>query len=236
MNKSKNHWSSGASFVLIVVALAAAIALVLGLYMLARPRGGEVEVRADAGTIDQADADVSDTLEIVVEMAEFSFSPAPIRLPAGRPVKLVVRNLGGVEHEFMAGREVENGDFKYDLFADVPVQIEGSAMSMGMMGEGVAEDEHAAKEAEGVAHAHEDADEGNEDAAPGHQDAGEGHEDAAPDDGHEGGGHGTMVLVEPGETAYMMFTIPADRKGEWTAACFVPGHYEFGMYVDLIVE
>jgi uncharacterized cupredoxin-like copper-binding protein len=222
MNKPEVHRSSGASFVLIVVALAAAIALVLGLYVLGRPRGGEVEVRADAGTLDRAAADVPDTLEIVVEMDEFFYSPEPIRLPAGRPVKLIIRNLGGAEHEFMAGREVENGTFEYDLFAGIPVRIEGAAMSMGMMGEGVAEDEHAAKEAEGVAHAHEDADEG--------------HEDAAPDDGHEGGGHGTMVLVEPGETAYMMFTIPADRKGEWTAACFVPGHYEFGMYVDLIVE
>jgi len=229
MRKSNIRSSSGASFVLIVAALAATITLVLGLYLLARSRGGEVEAQSDAPALDQAAADVSDTLEIVVEMSEFSFSPEPIRLPAGRPVKLVIRNLGGVAHELMVGREVENGGFEYDLFADVPVRIEGATTSMGMMGEDAAEDGHAAEEAEETAHGHEDAGES-------HGDADESAGDAAPGDAHAGGGHGTMALVQPGDTAYMTFTIPADRTGEWTAACFVPGHFEAGMQVDLVVE
>lgn len=223
MSKSEIHMQSGASPVQIVVAIAVTIALAIGLYALAQPgSGGEEETLAGTGMLDQAAADFPDTLEIQVEMDEFGYSPDPIRIPAGRPVRLVVRNVGLVAHELMAGREVETGSFEYDLFAGVPMQIDGAAMSMDEA------DEHADQEAEGAAH--------DEDTEAAHEDTEAAHEDAAPDEGHGGEDHGTMVLVQPGETSYVTFTIPADRTGEWTAACFLPGHYEAGMHVDLIVE
>ena len=51
--------------------------------------------------------------------------------------------------------------------------------------------------------------------------------------GHE---HGTMVEAQAGETFLMKFTLPEDRRGEWATGCFLPGHYEAGMYGTLIVE
>jgi uncharacterized cupredoxin-like copper-binding protein len=229
MNKSEIHRQSGASPVQIVAAIAVTIALAIGFYVLAQPgSSGEAETIAGTVTLEQPAADVPDTLEIQVDMVEFGYSPDPIRIPAGRPVRLVVQNVGLVAHELMAGRVVETGSFEYDLFAGVPMQIDGAAMSMDEV------DEHADQEAEGAAH--EDTEAAHEDAAPAHEDTEEAHEEAAPDEGHGGEDHGSMVLVQPGETSYVTFTIPADRTGEWTAACFLPGHYEAGMHVDLIVE
>ena len=66
----------------------------------------------------------ADLVRIEVIMNEFSFSPQPLRIPAGRPVTLVIRNVGRLQHEFMAGREPHEGTFEQDLFAGVEVQIE----------------------------------------------------------------------------------------------------------------
>lgn len=37
-------------------------------------------------------------------------------------------------------------------------------------------------------------------------------------------GHGIMVRLKPESRATITFTVPADRKGKWQMACFVPGH------------
>lgn len=167
---------------------------------------------------------------IEVTMSEWSFSPDPLRIPAGIPVTLVVRNDGKIAHELMAGRNVHDASaFEQDLWDHVDVETAGGSTAMagmpGMEGmEGMAEAGHQEAESK---------------AEPGHG-AG-GHAEAAGggqgNDGHaDGGDHGTMVMVNPGETAFMTFTLPADRAGEWNLACFVPSHYEAGMHGQLIVE
>ncbi len=52
----------------------------------------------------------------------------------------------------------------------------------------------------------------------------------------EHGAHGFMaVILEPGESATLMFVIPENKKGEWEIGCFMPGHYEGGQHAKLIV-
>ena len=63
-------------------------------------------------------------LRIEVRLDEHSFSPDPLRIPAGQEVTLIIRNAGRIGHEFMAGRDPEGNDFKQDLFADLHVNIE----------------------------------------------------------------------------------------------------------------
>ncbi|MCH7824829.1 MAG: cupredoxin domain-containing protein, partial [Acidobacteria bacterium] len=72
----------------------------------------------------QADAQEAEPLLIEVTLDEYSFSPEPLRIPAGREVTLVIRNVGEFAHEFMAGRDPEGNDFKQDLFAGLHVNIE----------------------------------------------------------------------------------------------------------------
>ncbi len=144
-----------------------------------------------------------------VTLDEFSISPNPLRIPAGRPVTLVIKNVGKVPHEFMAGREAQGDDFEHDLFAGMEVEI-----SVEISDEAAASDhEHA--EGEAAEHQHAEAE---------HADHGDDHE------------HGTMVEPEPGQTIYMSFTLPESRRGEWSTACFLPGHYAAGMQGTLIVE
>lgn len=49
---------------------------------------------------------------------------------------------------------------------------------------------------------------------------------------------GFMVALEPGGTATVVFTVPADRAGEWEIGCFEEDgvHYQEGMKGKLIVE
>ena len=147
-----------------------------------------------------------EAVRIEVTLDEYSFSPDPLRVPAGRPVTLVIRNVGRFQHEFMAGRNAAGDDFEHDLFADLHVNIE----KVETADADHAEHEHAAAE-------HEPG------AAGGHA-HGEGHE------------HGTMVENQPGETFLMSFTLPESRRGEWSTGCFLPGHYDAGMHGTLIVE
>ena len=172
----------------------------------------------------------AEPLRIDVTLTEYSFAPDPLRIPAGRPVTLVIRNAGKVPHEFMAGREVEGNEFRQDLFADLHVNIEPAeqgAAGHGDHGDTGGHDPHAdaAEHAEADEHA-----------------AGHDHEAAhdAPDDGghaHAAGHeHGTMVEAAAGETFLMTFTLPEDRRGEWATGCFLSGHYEAGMHGTLIVE
>ncbi len=146
---------------------------------------------------------------IQVTLDEFSISPDPLRIPAGRPVTLVIKNVGKVPHEFMAGREAQGDDFEHDLFAGLDVEI-----SVEISDEAAASDhEHAEGEAADHQHAEDE-----------HAEHGDDHE------------HGTMVEPGPGQTIYMSFTLPESRRGEWNTACFLPGHYAAGMHGTLIVE
>ncbi len=69
------------------------------------------------------DAAQGEPLVIEVNMADYSFSPELLRIPAGQLVMLVFTNTGEVEHEFMAGRTVVDGDFAVDLFAGLDIEM-----------------------------------------------------------------------------------------------------------------
>lgn len=44
------------------------------------------------------------------------------------------------------------------------------------------------------------------------------------------------VELEPGTKLTLSFTLPAEAKGKWELGCFIAGHYEAGMRLDLLVE
>ena len=212
-------------------------------------------VLALAGAAGSSFAQGAEALRIDVTLDEYSFSPEPLRIPAGRPVTLVISNVGKVAHEFMAGRDAEGNDFTEDLFADLHVNIEQADAEHA----GHNEDAEHAEHAEHAGHADHDADAGHadHDADAGHadHDADAGHADHDADAGHaehaehaaqsagaqehahgEGHAHGTMVEARAGETFLMTFTLPEDRRGEWASGCFLSGHYEAGMHGTVIVE
>jgi uncharacterized cupredoxin-like copper-binding protein len=64
-----------------------------------------------------------DAMVIEIDMRDHAFTPATLRIPAGHSVTLVFENTGSVEHEFMAGRGVSDGDFEVDLFAGLEVTM-----------------------------------------------------------------------------------------------------------------
>ena len=115
----------------------------------------------------------------------------------------------------MAGRDVEGNDFEHDLFADLHVNVEQV-------------DTADAGHAEHNEHADHDADASHAE-----------HAERSAEEGHahgEGHTHGTMVEAQAGQTFLMTFTLPEDRRGEWTTGCFLSGHYEAGMHGTLVVE
>ena len=169
-----------------------------------------------------ADAQETEPLMIEVTLDEYSFSPEPLRIPAGREVTLVIRNVGEYPHEFMAGRDPEGNDFKQDLLADLHVNIEKVDTTEA------GHTEHQ-EDADHDAAAGHDADAGHDEHADESADAQEHAHDAE----HA---HGTMVEVQGGETYLMTFTLPEDRRGEWATGCFLMGHYDAGMHGTLIVE
>ena len=162
-----------------------------------------------------------EAVRIEVTLDEYSFSPDPLRIPAGRPVTLVIRNVGRFQHEFMAGRNAAGDDFEHDLFADLHVNIEKAETAEADHASAADRDQAAHEQAQ-AEHAHAAAE--HEPGAAGGHAHGEGHE------------HGTMVENQPGETFLMSFTLPESRRGEWSTACFLPGHYDAGMHGALIVE
>lgn len=155
-----------------------------------------------------------------ITMSEFAFEPDSISIPAGEEVTLEFVNDGATTHEFLAGREVTEGDngrpdgFEEDLFEGVDVTVEPSGARMG--GEEGMEEMEATEMATEMATGMATDDEHAED---------------------EHAGHGVGVVVEPGETASMTFTLPADRAGEWMIGCFEDNgtHYEQGMDGTLTV-
>ena len=42
--------------------------------------------------------------------------------------------------------------------------------------------------------------------------------------------------LESGVILEIEFTVPTDKTGEWEMACFVPGHYQQGMHIPLLVK
>jgi uncharacterized cupredoxin-like copper-binding protein len=152
-----------------------------------------------------------DAVVVEVDMRDHAFSPTALRIPAGQPVTLVFRNSGSVDHEFMAGRGVSEGDFELDLFEGIDVAIEPGMEAM-------------------MPDHHDDPD-----TLPHDHGADDDHRAAVHDHDHGQADHGTMASVEPGRRATMSFTLPADRRGEWEMACFFPNHYERGMHGSLSV-
>lgn len=152
----------------------------------------------------------ADPVRIEVLMNEYSFSPEPLRIPAGRPVTLVIQNRGKIPHEFMAGREPHQGAFEQDLFADVQVDIQKQAAASGRSA-GASSTRPKQEAGHGAEHA-----------------AGGGHGGAKP--------HGTMVEAEAGDTYLMTFTLPVARRGEWMSGCFLEKHFGKGMRGKVIVE
>ena len=74
---------------------------------------------------------------ITVEMREFGFSPSTIKLVPGERVMLVVKNLGTVEHEFMAGRNAMTGKgYEQDWLA-IAKSEQGGGHDMGHAGSGM---------------------------------------------------------------------------------------------------
>ena len=170
--------------------------------------GGAGPARSAATEAGQA----AEPQRIEVILNDFSISPNPLRIPAGRAITLVIRNVGKIDHEVMAGREPTDDTFASDLFGGVQVHIEPVSADSGTAGH---EDAHAPSE---------------EHAAAEHQ-AAEGHAAHA-----EGGEHGTMVQNKSGETFHMTFTLPESKRGTWASACFMPGHYNAGMHGTVIVD
>lgn len=67
---------------------------------------------------------------IEISMNEFGFSPDTVRIPAGRRVTLVFTNDGVLPHEFMAGRDPQDGHFEHDLFEGLRVNMTTEEMAM----------------------------------------------------------------------------------------------------------
>ena len=194
-------------------------------------------VLASTGATNSSYAQETEILRIDVTLDEYSFVPDPVRIPAGREEVLVIRNVGRISHEFMAGRHPEDNDFGEDLFAGLHVnieQIDGSEEGHSEHTEhgdhSVGDDHHDVD----VGHAANGSDRAHE-TNPSHNE----HHAQSDDEQHAHGAghsHGTMVEAQVGQTFVMTFTLPEDRRGTWITGCFLPGHYEAGMHGTLIVE
>lgn len=46
----------------------------------------------------------------------------------------------------------------------------------------------------------------------------------------------TEVELDAGTRAAISFKLPAEAKGQWELGCFIAGHYEAGMRLDLMVD
>jgi len=42
--------------------------------------------------------------------------------------------------------------------------------------------------------------------------------------------------LDAGQEIEVLFTLPADKSGEWELGCFVVGHYEAGMHAPLVIQ
>lgn len=226
---------------------------------------------------------------IELAMGDFCFYPQELHLPAGQKVQLVIRNLGNIRHELMAGRELGGHGYEQDFFAGLDVQAAGDPREYQWEVEN--EDAHGEGGEEAGAAGGEEAEGGGDGHggggsapwrpegevwdcngqvmmradgmdydryahmasmaagqgpmggdAPMGQDGMTMPEEPMPMGGHsdeEAEAHSGEVWelnVDGWGTAYLTFTIPEDRKGEWEIGCFIPRHYERGMGAKFIVE
>jgi uncharacterized cupredoxin-like copper-binding protein len=84
----------------------------------------------------KAAADTVDTKVIHLTLKNFAFIPDTLQIPAGKRVKIMIKNTGTVVHEFMAGKGgiAASGDgFKQDLFHNVTVHHSGGMVEMSGM-------------------------------------------------------------------------------------------------------
>ena len=80
---------------------------------------------------------VNDGKTIEIVMRDFAFSPETVTLRAGEKVTLRFKNIGKLEHEFMAGAEPEYGKgYLKDWFAGAELETSGGH-DMGHAGQGV---------------------------------------------------------------------------------------------------
>jgi uncharacterized cupredoxin-like copper-binding protein len=73
---------------------------------------------------------------IHLTLKNFAFVPDTLRIPAGKPVKIIMKNTGSVTHEFMVGKGgfAASGDgFKQDIFHNVTVHHSGGVVKMSGM-------------------------------------------------------------------------------------------------------
>lgn len=167
---------------------------------------------------------------VEIELEEYAFNPDSIQLQAGEQVTFALTNTGEKEHELHIGRELAMMDgaprgFQDNLFADFQPSVDPMEVAVGM----------DMQDMEGTDDEHEDED--------GHEDE-EAQEDQDMEDMDDEGGHeehaemvGFHVVLAPGETAEMSFTVPADAAGEWQLGCFEDdgAHWDDGMQGTLTV-
>ncbi len=73
-----------------------------------------------------------------IEMSDFAFSPATITVKPGERITLAFRNIGKLEHEFMAGREAMVGTgFMQDWLALAKTEGASGGHGGGHVGEGL---------------------------------------------------------------------------------------------------
>ncbi len=180
--ETKSKWSLG--LVVVAVALVAAAC-----------GGGSAATPDESGSI-------------TIELDEFSFSPANIKVKVGDTVTIKLVNVGEKEHEFMIGREVETDEgfpdgFHVNFFADM-MGLEVMPMDAAMGIPGMDMDSTDSTMA------------GMEDEM----------------------GHGFMVMRDPGEQASITFTVTEANIGEWEMGCFEEdgAHYDDGMKGTFTVE
>lgn len=73
-----------------------------------------------------------------IDMSDFAFSPATISVKPGERITLSFRNIGGQEHEFMAGREaMASKGFMQDWLALAKTESASGEHDAGHVGEGL---------------------------------------------------------------------------------------------------
>ena len=185
-----------------------AIVLILGLLLAACGGGGD----------DQA---LGDGDEVTISMFEYGFDPAEIQLTPGTTVTIKLENIGGKDHEFMAGQEVHVEDghphgFESDFFDTVEnLQVDPpDALEMEMEGMG----DEMSSTTMGDMSSTTMGDMGG--------------------DEEEMEMEGVMVSRAPTETATITFTVTEASVGEWEIGCFEEDgtHWDEGMRGTIIVE
>lgn len=69
-------------------------------------------------------ATANDTTVLHLQLKDFTYVPDTLRIPAGKPVKIMMKNTGTVVHEFMAGKGGVRKDkhgFRKSLFRGITV-------------------------------------------------------------------------------------------------------------------